>query len=560
MRYVYATLALFVFVCGQATAQDMYVEVYDLLQAKCSSCHGHATYATSGGGLDLEGSGATVADKRADVFDRLTFGTPNNATAADKQDALVYPGHPYRSFLFRKINHLSGDVPLEPGEGALMPTTGSLSDKEAELVRQWILFGAPETGMPVDLAPMEDFYDNGGITSVTTVPAPPPEDEGFQIHLGPFFLEPGGEVEYLSKFETRLEETIEITQLQTEMGTYSHHFIVYEFVDMSTGQPQDASAVPYGMRNNIEFDDKGFILTEQYSNTLDLPEGTAFEWQEDLVLDLNTHYINYSDDQPLQCEVYLNVRTQNAGRATQIMETQLIPNTNIPIPNDGEEHSFEQDLSLPGLNIDMFMWAMVAHTHQWGKDFNIYMRNEDGTFGDQIYDGGCANGIPGCAVEEFDYQHLPMRFFDPFKRVVLDEGVVAEATYVNTGPNPVDWGLTSDDEMMLFVVMFTQDTAGLSGPNGWTSVREAMREIQPAGIWPNPASTQVTIDVGEPIGADATAQFIDGSGRVVMDRAVQPSGAQRGRIALGDDLPEGFYLVRITNDGRSFAGKVLVTR
>lgn len=521
--------------------------VYNIFQTNCATanCHNNIDKA---GALDLEGAGATLTDKQQNVYDNIYKVTPANATAAAKDNYIIYPGDPYRSFLFRKIsNGFSDDNPLEANEGAHMPSTGSLSDYEKEVIRQWIVWGAKNGPDGADLNLVNEFYTNGGVESVPAQIAPPAAGEGFQIHLGPFFIGPDEEVEFLSKYETRLEEETEIIKFQTEMGTFSHHYIVYNYGDPFSGG-FDPSTVEYGLRDDIGFDGKTFVLTEQYSNTLETPEGTAFKWDANTVLDLNTHYINYSSTQVLKCEVYLNVYTQDLGTANQTMQSQLIPNTNIPIPNNSQDITFTSPFNIPS-NLNLYIWGMVAHTHQYGKDFNIYRRNMNGAQGEQVYDAGCANGIPGCAIEDFDYQHLPFRYFEPFLDVNLQEGVIAEATYNNDGPVPVDWGLTSDDEMMLFVIFFTLDTTGIAMYEDTTStgIRDRINPEANINFYPNPLSQQATFTLSGVDAMETRLQILDVTGKLCEEQVFNHQGTSELMIDA-KNFNNGIYFYRFMQD------------
>lgn len=100
-----------------------------VFDASCvsSACHDDGTRA---GGLSLAGSS----------YDEIVGVEPATATARDDGMLLVAPGEPDRSFL---LNKLTGD--LGPGDGALMPLTGSaLPDSTIATVREWIAAGAPD--------------------------------------------------------------------------------------------------------------------------------------------------------------------------------------------------------------------------------------------------------------------------------------------------------------------------------------------------------------------------------------------------------------------------------
>ena len=560
-KFLFSAIAFcsfFTFTNAQSSAE----RVYTIFQTHCATagCHNNASQAAS---LDLEGDGATLADKQQAVYNNIYKQDPVNATALSKDNYLVYPGDPYRSFLYRKMdNNLSADVHLDALEGAMEPqNASSITDLEIETVRQWILAGAKETGINFDFAVVEDYYTNGGIESVPNVPAPPEAGEGFQIHLGPFFIAPGEETEYLNKYETRLSETLEITKFKTDMGEFSHHFIVYNFVDYATGEPTPMNDVPvgYGLRGDIGFDNKGFVITEQYSNTLELPGGTAMEWKEDLVLDLNSHYINYSTNEVLKCEVYLNVYTQESGVAEQIMYSQLVPNTNIQIPNDGEVHSFNFNVPYAAAQFInplfqdplVHIWSMVSHTHAYGEDFNISINS------DQVYDAGCANGMPGCAVEDFDYQHLPFRFYEPFLPFGTGDNLLANASYINNGPVDVQWGLTSQDEMMLFIIFFTLDTAGIDF-GGPTSIN-TLSEEQSVSFYPNPTDNYANWTLTGLNEGLVTIEVFDLTGRLIA-KSLEEVSADVQTISMNtSSWVNGMYVYKVQHQNQPvFSGKFAV--
>ena len=553
MKQIFAFLFIITGFCF-VKAQTTYQQVYTILQSNCatSNCHNNIDMA---GSLDLEGVGANPTDKEDNVHANLFKVVPGNTVAASKDNYRVYPGDPYRSFLFRKISDgFSEDNPLEAGEGSHTIESMGLSDYDKEVIRQWIVYGARSGADDADLNLVTDFYANGGIESIPAAIAPPAVGEGFQIHLGPFFIPPGAEVEFLTKYETLLTQTTEINKFQTEMGSFSHHYIVYLY-DSNLGS-FDPNTVPYGLRTNIGFDGKSFVLTEQYSNTLETPEGTAFKWQPNTILDLNSHYINYSSTQIMKCEVYLNVYTQDEGTAIQEMRTQLVPNQNIPIPNDGQEVTFTSDLSIPS-NFKLYIWGAVAHTHKYGTDFNLYHRNNDGSKGDQLYDAGCANGVPGCAVEDYDYKHLPFRYYEPFLPINLQQGIIAEASYVNNGPVSVDWGLTSNDEMMLFIIFFLTDTSGL---NLETGINNHLIKDAEVLFYPNPMSNKANIEISGIKNGNTTFNVIDMKGSLVYTQNFEHLNQSTINLDSKAFNPGIYFYQLIQDDYSMTSGKFVVSK
>ena len=119
----------------------------------------------------------------------------------------------------------------------------------------------------------------------------------------------------------------------------------------------------------------------------------------------------------------------------------------------------------------------MGHTHQYGVGYKAYERSAlTKKKADMIYDASCPNGIPGCASPYFDYQHIPMRYFEPLEPLTMNifNGLVHEASWINDGPQGVGFGVTSDDEMMVMVIMYTEDSTGVE-VNNPTSIFEVHR-------------------------------------------------------------------------------------
>lgn len=524
VKKIFLFLTLIAF-CFTSKSQSTFESVYSLLATNCGSCHipGHE-------------SGLTLSGSSSEVYSALYNVDPQNSASAAKGYKLVTPGDPYRSFLFSKINNgLALDVNLEAGEGTACPKDASpLNDKEIELVRQWIIYGAYETGIQVDTALITEFYDNEGIQSVPSPPAAPAAGEGYQIHYGPWFLWPGTEEEYWSKYETNIPDDIEINSLQVIMGDYSHHYIIYKY-DYPTYLLN-----PFGLRElDPEFLGVSMVTAAQYSGTLNLPQGTAFKWPAQTWLDLNSHYINYSTDKALACEVYVNIYTQPNGTALYEMHSDLPANTDIYIPNDAQIHTFEDAVFSPGVTDEIFIWAMSSHTHKYGYDYDIYMRNNDGSKGEHIFDASCegTSGVPGCPDEIYDYRHPPVRYWDTFLPVVPKNGIIHEAKYYNNGPEPVWFGLTSDDEMMVMLYFYIEDTTGLNLP---TAIAEIPESKTPVLLFPNPANDIFYIQSALPENTNTEIMLVDITGRkYAFQQTVKNS-----LISIEcSDLPPGMYMV-----------------
>jgi Secretion system C-terminal sorting domain len=547
MKYLFTSISLlFLSIFSlQAQQRSTFEAAYSILQAKCGTCHNSPSHTS---GLDLVGTGATTAEKAASVLKNLVNITPKNAAASAKGHKLVYAGRPDLSFLFRKIN---GD--LEPtiaalgtGEGSAMPKSdpSKISNFEKEMIRQWILFGAQEKGTFVKEQTVQDFYDGKGKSAYTTPPPAPAASEGFQIKMGPFFIDPDGELEYFQKWETFTNADLEVPRIDFLMSSYSHHLIMYNY-----NAPENANTVATGLRKAAYHKDVSMVAAVQNQRNLQLPEGTAFYWHKNIVLDLNSHYINYSATQPYRAESYYNVYTQPSGKAKQQMYSFLVPNTAISIKNDSKLVTFKQDVFNPAAPIkDIYVWALAGHTHKYGKDYKVYLKNADGSKGELMYDASCPNGLPGCSSPTFDYQHIPVRYFTPLRVTDIKQGIIHEASWLNNGDKSVIFGPTSDDEMMVMVLMFTRS------PIATTTPTSDVKEMEGVTVFPNPAQEVVYL---RNLPAESAVKFTmyDVLGRTVLQKRgfhIYELAIERG------DLQNGLYMYRLEDDaGRVKTGKLL---
>jgi len=547
-----ASFGLFLFQFNSNAQTSTFERVYQIFQTNCASpyCHGTGTF-------NLQGTGATLTDKMNDVYTNIVGVTPSNLTAAAKGDHLIYKGRPDKSFLFRKMNNgLEGTISLHANEGDAMPKGGvtTLTDVEKELVRQWILFGTPTTGEVVNEDVLKDYYENGlGAEAFPNgAPAAPAPSEGIQVKMGPFFLGKQNntqgipdEVEYFQKWELDFPSDQEITRIDTKMGTYSHHFIMYNF-----DAANDANGVPAGFRLSQSHNNISLVEAIQSSTDLKLPEGSAFKWDNDIVLDLNSHYINYDVSTVYKAEAYVNIYTQPNGTAAQEMFTVLVANPNIYIPNNGNPYSFN-DVFNDNLG-NVFIWSMMGHTHKYGTGYDVYLRNPNGTKGEHIYDAACPQGIPGCSTPFFDYQHIPTRFYDPVKPISFNliSGIIHEAKYVNTGSFPVGWGDTSDDEMMVLVFMGMNDTTGVT-TNVENVEPNPLDEIK---VFPNPATNKAYIVLPEGI-QNINVKLYDMLGKLIK---VESSNFSDRVMISRDNMPSGIYIYRVEDEnGRVKTGKIV---
>ncbi len=432
-------------------SQSTFTRVYNLLQTNCATASCHSASAATGG-LDLSGT-------ETKVYNAIVEVAPNNPAAAAKGDKYIDKGYPDRSFLLRKIARgLSHDLQLTANEGSNMPNNlPQLAWQDIELVRQWILWAAPQTGSPVDYQVLTDYYTDSSVARPKIArPPAPPAGQGYQIHFGPVFWKGGEEIEYFKKYDPEFTQLLEVHKFELYMNSESHHFILRKFRPGEDANWSDG-LVPFTIQ---AFNSgKDFVNAWQISTDLDLPVGTGFFWDQNTVLDLNYHMKNYHQNEILPGEFYINVWTRPRGTSTVEMKAELIPKLDIFILGN-QTASFDERITRSGQTWNI--WMLSTHTHKFGTDYDIFLGNSTNS-SDQIYEG----------FYDFDYtfnqgfydwSHPPVKYFNPMLPVNMTSGLTHMATYHNTSSQLVTWGFTTAGEMMLIYVQYTTQSVNYKPP------------------------------------------------------------------------------------------------
>lgn len=546
MKYFYF-LTVLILISFSVQAQSTYQRVYNLLQANCTSgCHESGG---NSGGLDLSGNQNTV-------YGILINGTPVNSAAVAKGYKQVMPGYPDRSFLLRKCATTDWDPAygLGQNEGDLMPDNQSLEKEDIELIRQWIQFGAPQNGQVVNVQTLYDYYHTNGRPRINRPPAPAP-GQGYQVHIGPVFLEPGQEIEYYKKEAIFNPTGLEANKLECIIDDDSHHFLLFGFVPGAEDQ-LDEGLRPVSI-SNVFPDETKYLVGWVDSDTTNLPDGTAYYLPDSTVLDLNYHIINYSTDSILAAEAYANIYTQPLGTAAHEMKSELViyPPPGLIILNNGQEFSFTGTRFDGSSEKDWNIWFLSTHTHKYGTAYDIFKRNSDGTAGDILYNGNY-NTDYSFNQGYYDWEHPANRYFEPLETVKASNGILHKAKFKINDPNEeaffITFGLTTSDEMMLVFMQYTE-----TDPVG---IKEAITTAKEVNVYPNPVSDILNFSYLLEDESQVAIDVYDINGKLVANLMDRREFAGKKFAQINTNAPgwtSGTYFVRLSVNGESISKQII---
>lgn len=529
----------------QSKAQSTFSAVHQILQNNCtaSGCHNTADAAAN---LDLTAS-------IPDVYAALVNQAPGNTTAESKGHKLIAPGYVAKSYLYRKI--AGGFDPMATVDSsetsAVHDSLPALTNTELETIRQWIHHGASQTDTLVDLQLVHDFQNGLGLPMVDKPLSPEEEGlEGIQLRIGPILMYPGQEVEYFHKFKADLPKQKEIYRMETFFDNYSHHFVIYNFL------PSSAASYPEGLQNAGSYSAQipihlgaKEIGAWSVSQNNQLPPGTAFFWDETTNVVLDYHVRNYHATQILGATCYINIYTRDRQLVTSEMHMDFpvyggFNPFQLKIPPTGGQ-PYKLEFALTKNNQVWDLWKMQGHTHSKGYDFDIFLRNADGSRGRQIYEG-FYNSDYTFNQGYFDNEHAPIRTTEtPFERVNMTNGLILEATWKNNTPDTIHFGLTTQDEMFAAYLTYTlyKNPTGILTPEN---------EVQ-VSILPNPASDFVKVEFAD-IKADRFIRVYSVEGKILFQSQAFTDKSFTLPVL---DFPRGLHFIETMEGEKSSVAKVV---
>ena len=523
----------------------------------CISCHDHGLYFA-------EQSDLILAEDVA--YQELINVVPNNTAAAD--DGLTLVGTDgivslYNSFLWEKINaqdfeHFYDD---HPEYGSLMPLgVDFLTNGQLEYIRQWIIAGAPDSGAVADVNLLGD-------TTRFRLPefeALEPPENGIQLHLGPFEIAPQFERElfYFSEIDT--SDLIYVNKVEITMAPGSHHFILYTYDEdlfeetllqnfpetdvyrdlRNLGGEENISTLVY--MPWMRFITGTQIRFFQYS----FPEGVALQLDPFYGFDMNSHYVNYTDETTYG-EVYANLHTVSLTEVSHVAEILQLNNTEFSLAP--METTFVNAIYWVGDEFEGYdnlnVFQLQSHAHQKNLEFRVYKRSEsDPNYREMIY-------------MALDWEHPPIINYDPPISFNNDEGFELEAIYYNNSQDTTKFGFLSTDEMMILFGLFYPNSEFAS------NIKDPVpQDFSLYQNFPNPfnPSTTISYDLKRTLNVNLSIFDLSGKKIITLLNRKQVAGKKSftwsGLNSQGEQMGSGVYIYSITADKISKSKKMLLIK
>ena len=131
----------------------------------------------------------------------------------------------------------------------------------------------------------------------------------------------------------------------------------------------------------------------------------------------------------------------------------------------------------------------------------------------------------------------------------VGDGFIHEASWINDGPVPVNFGPTSDDEMMVLVLMYTEDEIDVGTAANGLDVFEGLK------VSPNPMTEGAVVELPTDIG-ELTFRMYDMLGQEVRNE----TGIRTRQFEIRKgSLKSGMYVFTVeAASGQQKTGELII--
>ncbi len=433
-----------------------------------------------------------------------------------------------------------------------------LSEQEIQLIRDWVIAGAPQ-GDPM-LEPAFPSFPTGSLLG----------EPDLVLSFEEAYFHEGNNVDEYRIFvlPTGLTEDKDVAAMELRPGnTQIVHHALFAFDTTGQAQLLDANDPGYGYEAFGGFGVTG-LRNNQYPGYVPgqiprfFPDGIGQKMYAGSDLMVQMHYAPWQADSWDSSTVNIFFKKEPVQRYLQshLMHPFLGTLVNGPfiIPPDTviRFHGLWQ------VSTDISLVNITPHMHLLGKDWEVYAVSPTG------------DTTPLISIPNWDFNWQGSYSFDHLIKVLAGSEIHAFASYDNTAGNPLNphsppqqmrWGEKTTDEMYYLPIGYVPYQPG--DENILLSDEElgalfTFPQNKLYSVYPNPVKDQVNIAFGLGSHEEVSLTLYDLNGQVVKkleENAFFSMGKHQLQADLGD-LAEGSYFLQM-KAGEYVSGlKVMVLR
>lgn len=294
------------------------------------------------------------------------------------------------------------------------------------------------TVIPGCVTVLEDSGDPGLVEAGPDVVDLEPPQDGVQLTVGPFELEPYQEVYECSVVKATGDQGVNVVAFEHEGSPTMHHFNAYALgvpmTEEKTGPCDELwDEAQMGLSSPI-------YASQEQRFRGDFPEGVAGWLPADQWMLLEYHALNATTE-PVVTEARLNVEGAPDASVSEYANALYGSNSIIDL-EPGESDVITKKCFV---DVDMEVFVLASHFHRNGQLFEIFELDDNGDPVDEpVYSSD-------------DWESPLLALFDEPLFIRAGGGFEYRCHYENRSDDHVSYGLTSDEEMCMMVGVYYPD-------------------------------------------------------------------------------------------------------
>jgi hypothetical protein len=240
------------------------------------------------------------------------------------------------------------------------------------------------TAVPEDV----DSGGKGPVTDVTLRPPATPE-QGWQLSIPPFSLDPGQELQQCYFFEVPYDEPVFVSHIAIAQTTGTHHMNIFRVRTIAGLNGAHGDVVVDGeCWKAPNWADWPLVVNSQNEGNVDLnlPQGVAHRFEPHEKIMLQTHYVNAKTQAtPNVGKVLVNFDRIDKSAVTAELGTAFATNQNLRVCPGQSGVSFETTCRFAG-DTPVTIYGANGHFHSRGTRFTMSVLNPVEGAGPTFYD------------------------------------------------------------------------------------------------------------------------------------------------------------------------------
>ncbi|MBD88998.1 MAG: hypothetical protein CL940_01505 [Deltaproteobacteria bacterium] len=258
----------------------------------------------------------------------------------------------------------------------------------------------------------------------------PPIQETYETWIGDWEMTPGQENTRCVIKKLNNEEPIWVTGIHSQLGTGSHHMIVYRTAD-SEEQPEPFDCDPF--TETLTGNAYPLLITQVSEESLVMPPGVAVKFEPFQTIRIEAHFLNYYPES-ITAHGDVSFDTINEEDVWSEADMLFYGDVGFELPPNQE---YQTNWAFLPVSDGVEVFAMTGHTHQYGTNVEVY-------HADDVDD----DSTPVYPLETpFQWDEAPVTQYDPPLKFNGSNGLRFRCSWNNTSDKKVGFGESANQEM-----------------------------------------------------------------------------------------------------------------